>query len=229
MGTRPRAALLGTEDHRVGGGAFHERVGPAPGSRAGAGVLRPAGTSHDPRALRGPGRWSRPCPRVAVSLGVLDRAPVTRGGGPHLPHGCLTPMALRSSGRCSPVSRPALASSACSSCGVVVGGSLIAACAQRPGSVCHDGDTTAGEARRGPAQPAASRRRAAGPRCEGSGQGVGHLAHAALLADTRRSGRPRGAHDQIIAATARSTRPIVLSADPLGFADLPAVERHRHC
>lgn len=54
------------------------------------------------------------------------------------------------------------------------------------------------------------------------------FAHAALLADTRRSGRPRGAHDLIIAATARSTRRTVLSADPLGFEDLPGVELHRH-
>lgn len=54
------------------------------------------------------------------------------------------------------------------------------------------------------------------------------LAHAELLADTRRSGRPRGAHDLIIAATARSTRRAVLSADPSGFQDLPGVELHDH-
>ncbi len=48
-------------------------------------------------------------------------------------------------------------------------------------------------------------------------------AHGALLAHTRRSGRPRGAHDLIIAATARARRREVLSADLDGFADLPEV------
>ena len=54
------------------------------------------------------------------------------------------------------------------------------------------------------------------------------LVHAKLLADTRRSGRPRSAHDLIIAATARSTGRTVVTADPSGFEDLPGVELHRH-
>jgi tRNA(fMet)-specific endonuclease VapC len=49
-------------------------------------------------------------------------------------------------------------------------------------------------------------------------------AHAALLAHTRRSGRPRGAHDLIIAATARARDRKVVSADVGGFGDLPGVE-----
>jgi tRNA(fMet)-specific endonuclease VapC len=48
-------------------------------------------------------------------------------------------------------------------------------------------------------------------------------AQGALLAHTRRSGRPRGAHDLIIAATARARRREVVSADAEGFADLPEV------
>lgn len=48
-------------------------------------------------------------------------------------------------------------------------------------------------------------------------------AHAALLAHTRRDGRPRGAHDLIIASTARARRREVLSADTVGFEDLPQV------
>jgi tRNA(fMet)-specific endonuclease VapC len=47
--------------------------------------------------------------------------------------------------------------------------------------------------------------------------------HGALLAHTRRSGRPRGAHDLIIAATARARRREVVSADLDGFAELPEV------
>ncbi len=48
-------------------------------------------------------------------------------------------------------------------------------------------------------------------------------AHGALLAHTRRAGRPRGAHDLIIAATARARGREVVSADLDGFADLPEV------
>lgn len=48
-------------------------------------------------------------------------------------------------------------------------------------------------------------------------------AHATLLAHTRRSGRPRGAHDLLIAATALACRRVVVSADPTGFTDLPDV------
>lgn len=47
--------------------------------------------------------------------------------------------------------------------------------------------------------------------------------HGALLAYTRRSGRPRGAHDLIIAATARARGRKVVTADLDGFADLPEV------
>lgn len=49
-------------------------------------------------------------------------------------------------------------------------------------------------------------------------------AHGALLAHARRSGRPRGAHDLIIAATAQARRREVLTADRDGFAELPEVE-----
>ena len=48
-------------------------------------------------------------------------------------------------------------------------------------------------------------------------------AHAELLAETHRAGRPRGAHDLIIAATARATNRTVITADPTGFDGLPGV------
>lgn len=49
-------------------------------------------------------------------------------------------------------------------------------------------------------------------------------AHGALLAHTRRSGTPRrGAHDLIIAATARACGREVVSTDPGGFEGLPEV------
>lgn len=48
-------------------------------------------------------------------------------------------------------------------------------------------------------------------------------AHAALLAHVRRTGTPRGAHDLIIAATARARERQVVSSDRAGFADLPDV------
>lgn len=48
-------------------------------------------------------------------------------------------------------------------------------------------------------------------------------AHAELLAHTRSTGRPRGAHDLVIAATAKATTRIVVSADATAFADLPDV------
>lgn len=47
--------------------------------------------------------------------------------------------------------------------------------------------------------------------------------HASLLAHTRRSGRPRGAHDLLIAATALTHSRTVVSADPSGFDDLPGL------
>lgn len=48
-------------------------------------------------------------------------------------------------------------------------------------------------------------------------------AHAALLAHVRRAGTPRGAHDLIIAATARAVEREVVSFDRSGFAKLPGV------
>ena len=48
-------------------------------------------------------------------------------------------------------------------------------------------------------------------------------AHAQLLAHVRRSGRPRGAHDLVIAATAVARRRIVVTADRRGFTELPGV------
>lgn len=48
-------------------------------------------------------------------------------------------------------------------------------------------------------------------------------AHAALLAHVRRAGTPRGAHDLIIAATARARERQVVSLDQGGFAALPGV------
>jgi tRNA(fMet)-specific endonuclease VapC len=58
-----------------------------------------------------------------------------------------------------------------------------------------------------------------------------HIAavHAKLLAAVRRRGRPRGAHDLIIAATARATGRVVVTADAAAFSDLPdvAVRSHR--
>jgi tRNA(fMet)-specific endonuclease VapC len=47
--------------------------------------------------------------------------------------------------------------------------------------------------------------------------------HADLLAYVRRTGTPRGAHDLIIAATARAQERQVVSSDRSGFAGLPGV------
>lgn len=47
--------------------------------------------------------------------------------------------------------------------------------------------------------------------------------HAALLAHVRREGAPRGAHDLIIAATARARDRQVVSGDRKGFVELPGV------
>lgn len=49
-------------------------------------------------------------------------------------------------------------------------------------------------------------------------------AHARLLAYTRHSGRPRGAHDLIVAATASARAGIVVTADTSGFDGLPGVD-----
>ena len=48
-------------------------------------------------------------------------------------------------------------------------------------------------------------------------------AHTQLLVAVRKSGRPRGAHDLIIAATARSSGRTVVTTDRGGFVDLPGV------
>jgi tRNA(fMet)-specific endonuclease VapC len=50
-------------------------------------------------------------------------------------------------------------------------------------------------------------------------------AHAGLLAHVRRSGKPCGAHDLIIAATAAATGRSVVTLDVHGFEDLPAWPR----
>ena len=52
--------------------------------------------------------------------------------------------------------------------------------------------------------------------------------HGELLAHVRRSGAPRGAHDLIIAATARATSRRVVTADRSAFEGLPGVEVHLH-
>jgi tRNA(fMet)-specific endonuclease VapC len=49
-------------------------------------------------------------------------------------------------------------------------------------------------------------------------------AHAALLVAVRSQGKPRGAHDLIIAATARACDRTIVSADYTAFRDLPGVE-----
>ena len=48
-------------------------------------------------------------------------------------------------------------------------------------------------------------------------------AHARLLAETRHASRARGAHDLIIAATARASNRTVVTADPAGFEGLSGV------
>jgi tRNA(fMet)-specific endonuclease VapC len=47
--------------------------------------------------------------------------------------------------------------------------------------------------------------------------------HATLLASVQRAGRPRGAHDLIIAATAATYGLTVVTSDPGGFENLPGV------
>ena len=47
--------------------------------------------------------------------------------------------------------------------------------------------------------------------------------HAALLAHVRKAGKPRGAHDLQIAATARAFDRAVITTDGSAFADLPGV------
>lgn len=52
--------------------------------------------------------------------------------------------------------------------------------------------------------------------------------HALLLVEVRRQGRPRGAHDLIIAATAKATRRIVVTADTGAFEDLTGIDLRPH-
>lgn len=52
-------------------------------------------------------------------------------------------------------------------------------------------------------------------------------AHAKLLAHVRRTGRQRGSHDLLIAATAVARRREVVSADGPGFEELPGVVLRR--
>jgi tRNA(fMet)-specific endonuclease VapC len=47
--------------------------------------------------------------------------------------------------------------------------------------------------------------------------------HTQLLVAVRASGRPRGAHDLIIAGTARASGRTVVTTDDTGFDDLPGV------
>ncbi len=54
------------------------------------------------------------------------------------------------------------------------------------------------------------------------------LVHAELLAAVRKAGRPRGAHDLIIAATARATNRTVVTADLTAFEGLPGVTVAAH-
>lgn len=53
-------------------------------------------------------------------------------------------------------------------------------------------------------------------------------AHAQLLVHVRELGEPRGAHDLIIAATARSSGRTVVTADQAAFDSLPGVDLRFH-
>lgn len=53
-------------------------------------------------------------------------------------------------------------------------------------------------------------------------------AHALLLAEVRSQGKPRGAHDLIIAATAKAFDRTVLSADATAFRGLSGVDVRSH-
>lgn len=54
------------------------------------------------------------------------------------------------------------------------------------------------------------------------------VSHAELLVAVRRQGRPRGAHDLIIAATAKATQREVVSADRSAYDDLPGIVVRSH-
>jgi tRNA(fMet)-specific endonuclease VapC len=53
-------------------------------------------------------------------------------------------------------------------------------------------------------------------------------AHAQLLVEVRRQGAPRGAHDLLIAATARASRRTVVTADAAAFANLLDLDVRHH-
>ncbi|MCP3974041.1 MAG: type II toxin-antitoxin system VapC family toxin [bacterium] len=52
--------------------------------------------------------------------------------------------------------------------------------------------------------------------------------HAELLVAVRGQGRPRGAHDLLIAATARATNRTIVTADQQAFTNLPGVATISH-
>jgi tRNA(fMet)-specific endonuclease VapC len=52
-------------------------------------------------------------------------------------------------------------------------------------------------------------------------------AHTKLLVAVRAAGRPRGAHDLLIAATAIASSRVVVTSDRPGFDDLPGVAVRR--
>ena len=54
------------------------------------------------------------------------------------------------------------------------------------------------------------------------------IEHAELLVAVREQGRPRGAHDLLIAATARATDRTIVTADQDAFTDLPSVANVIH-
>jgi len=53
-------------------------------------------------------------------------------------------------------------------------------------------------------------------------------AHAELLVEVRSQGSPRGAHDLIIAATAKASQRTIVTADRTAFRSLPGVEVRPH-
>jgi len=53
-------------------------------------------------------------------------------------------------------------------------------------------------------------------------------AHASLLVDVSTQGKPRGAHDLIIAATAKAFDRTVVTADESAFLNLPGVDLRPH-
>lgn len=53
-------------------------------------------------------------------------------------------------------------------------------------------------------------------------------AHAELLAEVRTQGKPRGAHDLIIAATARASDRTLVSVDASAFQNLSGVDVRSH-